>query len=256
LKIRRGEQFLPVDTPAGEKLGMRARVKRKGSKVGRKGRKLVFRKKVLRILLGKELAETVHQTLQARENDAGVATGATEPVRGMTPSAVSLATHAADPVADVTPMGVAPWPTSALPISPIPVPPTQVDGPSSGKPNASSLGSADMSTDTIPTGPAEVDGSHEGRQAKRQEKKEQKRQEKEDERVVEYNEWKISIEVLLSIQCSICEGQKPDVLKVIFETRMKIFKYENPASSRKERKIAAKAFIEKLECKCPKANKP
>jgi hypothetical protein len=156
----------------------------------------------------------------------------------------------------VTPMGVAPLPTSALPISSIPVSPTQVDGPSSGKANVSSLSSADMSTDAIPTGPPEVDGSHEGRQAKRQEKKEQKRQEKENERVVEYNEWKINIEALLSTPCSICEGQKPDILKVVFEIRKKIFKYENPASSRKERKIAAKASIEKLECKCPKANKP
>ena len=257
LKDRRGKQFLPTDTPAGGKLGMRARVKRKGSKVGRKGRKLVFRRKVLRILLGKELAETVHQTLQAKGNAAGVATGAAEPVRGMTPSAVSIATHAADPVNNVTSMVVAPLPTSALPISSIPVSPTQVDGASSGKVNASSLDSStDMSTDAIPTGPAEVDGSHEGRKAKPQDKKEQKRQEKEDKRVDEYNDWKTDIEALLSNPCSKCEGHKPDILKVVFETKKKIFKYENLGSSRRERETAAKAFIEKLQCKCPKANKP
>ena len=58
---------LPV---AVDRVGFRTRLKHKGSIVGRKGRqKIVFRKRVLRVLLGKELAATV-QTLQTTGENA------------------------------------------------------------------------------------------------------------------------------------------------------------------------------------------
>lgn len=252
LKGRRGKQFLPVDPSVSENLGIRGLVKRKGGNIGRKGRqKVVFRKKVLRILLGKELADTVQQALQTKANATGLATVAAELVHGLNPIEASVTYHAADPVHNVTPAGVAPLPTPAVPASSIPVSPTNVDGPSCEEAVEPSLHvSIDLSNDEIAAGLPQVDGSHEESKAKHQERKKYKLQEKEDKRRAEYEEVETDIEVLLSIPRKKCEGHKPDVLELVYEAKGKMLKYETPDGSRKERKIASKAFIEKLKCKC------
>lgn len=245
LRDRRTKQAIPVDAAGGGggggggKAGIRARVKRKGSNVGRKGRKkFIFRKKVLRVLLGKELADTISQTLKTTEN--ATSAGAAEPVHVVAYKAV---------------------PTSAASKSPLPDPalapgvpllaPAQMDGSHGGKFVSSPIPTdTRVDIDTIPVISA-VDGSHE-RKAERRAKKEIKRQRKDQKRNEEYEQAKTNLEALISTPCMKCGGQKAYILNFIWENKKKMLKHEKPEMKKRHRKKEVTQYVENLECRCPR----
>ena len=232
LTDRMSKQAVPVEPPIGGKTGVRARVKRKGGNVGRKGRKkIIFRKKVLRLLLGKDLAETVSQTLNTTENVAPVAAPSAQP-----PDIVSSAAAPTSAVPET------PLPEPALPEPPLPVGVTPLA--------SAQLGGADLAAKPKSAIPA-VDGLHE-RKAEHAAKKEIKRRQGEEKRKDMYEQAKTNLEALTSTPCVECGGQRAYILNFAYENKKKILEYEQPEMKRRHRRKAVRNYVERVECRCPR----
>jgi hypothetical protein len=201
------KQAVPVDNSTGGKTGVRARVKRKGSNIGRKGRKkIIFRKKVLRMLLGKELAETVSQTLSTTENVAPPAAASAQP------SDVVSSTAAPTSAVPKTPL-----PTPALPLGVIPLAPAQLDGADATVGPEQPYMAGDLDAEETPLIPA-LDGLHEGIKAEyaakeiRLRRKQDRHRKKEERRNDKYEQAKTNLEALTSTPCLKCGGQRAYIL--------------------------------------------
>jgi hypothetical protein len=208
LTDRMSKQAVPVDNSTGGKTGVRARVKRKGSNIGRKGRKkIIFRKKVLRMLLGKELAETVSQTLSTTENVAPPAAASAQP------SDVVSSTAAPTSAVPKTPL-----PTPALPLGVIPLAPAQLDGADATVGPEQPYMAGDLDAEETPLIPA-LDGLHEGIKAEyaakkeiRLRRKQDRHRKKEERRNDKYEQAKTNLEALTSTPCLKCGGQRAYIL--------------------------------------------
>lgn len=223
--------IIPPASPA-KKVSRRERIKRKGRK------KLILRKKVLRFLLGTELAERVSYDWSTTENTSRGGTGAAQ-VANDASGAVPT------PVASRSQL-----PESALPLGITPLAPAQVDGSdcrSTVSGDSSSVTSLD--TDTAPSISA-LDGLQE-REAKRRAKKELKLQKKEQEHVEAYELAKTNLEALTSTPCIKCGGQRAFILNFVWENKNNMLKHEQPEMKRRHRKKAVTEYVESIECRCP-----
>ena len=208
LTDRMSKQAVPVDSSTKTKPGVRARVKRKGSNVGRKGRKkIIFRKKVLRMLLGKELAETVSQTLSTTDNVAPAA------VPSAQPSDVVSSTAAPTSAVPKTPLPTPALPEPALPLGATPLAPAQLDGADATVGPEQPYMAGDLDAEEMPLIPA-LDGLQE-RKAKYAAKKEIRHRKKEEKRNDKYEQAKTNLEALTSTPCLKCSGQRAYILNFV-----------------------------------------
>jgi hypothetical protein len=215
------------------KVHFRNRLKRKGRQ------KLIFRKRVLRFLFGKELAELVSHDLDTVTSTMGGVTGTVQVANDVSGAVLT-------PVASHIPFA-----EPALPLGITPLAPAQVDG-SGCKSTVSDDGTSATSVDADTTTTiSALDGSEE-RKAKRRAKKEIKLQKKEQERNDEYELAKTNLEALTSTPCIKCGGQRAFILNFVWENKNNMLKHEDPDLGRRARKKAVTEYVESIECRCPR----
>lgn len=229
LRSRSSKQAGSLKLAASGKVGVRDRIKRKGRN------KLIFRKKVLRFLLGKELAERVSQDLDTAGNTTRGATG------------LSQLANASGAVPTTRPRLQEP----ALPLGATPLAPAQMDG-SDCRSTVSSQSSSEVSLDAgmMPVIPA-LDGSDE-RKATRRASKEIKRQKKEQELQAQYEQAKTNLEALISTPCIKCGGQRAYILNFVWENKKNMIKHDEPDLKRRHRRKEVTKYVESIECRCPR----
>jgi hypothetical protein len=228
LTDRMSKQAVPVDNSTGGKTGVRARIKRKGSNMGRKGRKkIIFRKKVLRMLLGKELAETVSQTLSATDNVVPAAAPSAQPSDVVSSTAAPTSTVPETPLPTpalpepalpepalpepALPEPALPEPT--LPLGVTPLAPAQLDGADATISPEQPYLAGHLDAEETPLIPA-LDGLHEMK-ADYAAKKEIRHRKKEEKRNDKYEQAKTNLEALTSTPCLKCGGQRAYILNFV-----------------------------------------
>jgi hypothetical protein len=233
LRDRSSKQAVPLDLSAGGKVGVRNRIKQKGRK------KLILRKKVLRFLLGKELAERVSQDLDTAENTTRGATGVAQlsnDASGAVPNSAAWRPRFHEP---------------ALPLGVTSLAPAQIDGSDCRSAVSDQYYSeVSLDADMTPMIPA-LDGSDE-RRANHRARKEIKCQKKEQELQAGYEQAKTNLEALISTPCIKCGGQRAYILNFVWENKNKMIKHDEPDLKRRHRRKKVTEYVESIECRCPR----